>query len=346
MIKFLKKELIEEKEEIVLTKEYKDNFSTCDINESPIKEFIYQENYFVFSFTLNDSEEEISLKDAFTLKVNIKGNGSVIISLPLKDSPKGEILSQIMDLKKMEINDLSSSKEKMKTLLTLIKEYHPYFVIYEPKDEYHLSLDEIREIYPLGETPLLYVPYVEQKEVVKEEAPKEVTQKKDEKEIDVSKLSGFDKFKAQAKLDIKNIIKNKYHFIFLTISTFLFGFASSVGLCNAIIGKTISILFFVCAGVGLFLGTYIYIDYFKERKIKDRLFIYSVLYNLLGYLISLLASYLFYNFDKGEIKSHISSKLLVGSSLGMGIAMIIISIALGFIINYFKPKKENSKESK
>ena len=146
-------------------------------------------------------------------------------------------------------------------------------------------------------------------------------------------------------VDLKNIKKNKYHFIFLVVSSFLFGFAMSVGYCNAMIGKTIASLFFVCAFVGVFLNTYVFADYFKERGIKDRLFVYSIIFDIAGGLVSLLATYIFYITDKGEINNNVPMSNIVGITIGLVFAMIAVSISLAYLIDYLELKYKNKKSS-
>ena len=335
-MKFFKKEINEDVEQLVLVKDYEKSFSIGDVNESPIKELIEQGDYFVYSFFYN--KETISLKDCFTIKINIKNACSVVVTYKLENFPKGEIISRIGDLKKMDITDVESSKAKHQALFDLIKEYNPYFMVYQAKNGFPLTQEEMKE---LSFVDTVYVERVVEEAPVIEEKPQEVPQNEKVEE----QKEGKKTFKEQAKADLKSIAKNKYHFIFLTVSAFLFGFASSIGFCNAMLGKPISALFFVCAGVGMFLNTYVFIDYFKEHKIKERLFVYSMIFEVIGFGLSLAATFIFYALDKGEIKNAVSSKLLVGVSIGMFVGMVLLSLCIAYVIDMLITKSKAKKSS-
>ena len=360
---------------------FEESFLVGEQTSPLIKELLNREDYTSYSFSINDSEEKISMSDVFVLQINIKDSSSVYSAFKLEKFPKDEIINKIALLKDIVINDIESSKHKTLELFKILSEYHPYFVIYQSKNGIPLlkeevstlvndsNLNEVTFIYldrvlsTFGETPSIETkeekaeePTVQEEQVVEEketkveetpvvseekieEAPieiKEEAPKKEKKKID---------FKKYVVMDIGDIKKNKYHCIFLTVSSFLFGFASSVEFCNALIGKGISALFFVCAGVGMFLNTYVYIDYFKERKIKDRLFIYSILFNLIGYGLSLGATFIFYSMDRGEIKNGVNSITLIWVSVVMSVVMIILSILIALLVDCID-KKIKAKKAK
>jgi len=203
------------------------------------------------------------------------------------------------------------------------------------------------EEIPVEETPVEVTPIEEvptEETPVEEEAPVQeaVEEVKEEKAV-LSKEEKVAKLKNYVMMDITNIKKNKYHFTFLTVSSFLFGFASSVGYCNAIIGKMITILFFVCAGVGLFLNTYVYVDYFKEFKIKSRMFVYSLLFNILGTGLSIAAAMIFYTLDKSDIKSFVAPPTLVGITAAMSAVSIVLALTIGYLIVYLEKKFKEKK---
>lgn len=329
-MKFFKKEITEEVEQLVLVKDYEKSFAVGEVNESPVKELIEQGDYFVYSFFYK--EETISLKDCFTIKINIKNACSVVVTYKLENFPKAEIISRIGELKKMDINDVESSKAKHQALFDLIKEYNPYFMVYQAKNGFPLTQEEMKE---LSFVDTIYLERVVEENPVIEEKPQEVPQNEEN--------TGKKSFKEQAKADLKSIAKNKYHFIFLTVSAFLFGFASSIGFCNAMLGKPIAALFFVCAGVGIFLNTYVFIDYFKEFKIKERLFVYSMIFEVIGYGLSVAATFIFYSLDKGEIKNAVSATLLFGVSIGMFLAMALVSISVAYVIDMLQAKAKAKK---
>ncbi|MBO5577514.1 MAG: hypothetical protein J5955_00140 [Bacilli bacterium] len=347
--------------------EYSEHLNVVTASTSLVKELINREDYSTLNISFDESEEKISLENVFILQVNIKESASCFFAFPLENFQKDEVINKVAALKKIKVIDLSSSKNKTSELFNAVKEFKPYFIIYQVKNGISLYKGEVEEVFNetgLNETSYLFFipkeePVIEEK---KEEAPSkeevapveeapEVEEKKESSEEEKpSKLKDdkFKEFKNYVMMDINNIKKNKYHFIFLTISSFLFGFASSVGFCNAMIGKLITILFFICAAVGLFLNTYVYVDYFKEFKFKSRMFVYSILFNILGMGVSLGAAMIFYALDKSDIKTTVSAGTLIGVTAAMSVISILLAVTIGYVVVYFgrKAKAKKYGESK
>ena len=339
------------------TSEYSERLNVVTASTSLVKELINREDYSTLNISFDESEEKISLENVFILQVNIKESASCFFAFPLENFPKDEVINKVATLKKIKVIDLSSSKNKTSELFNVVKEFKPYFIIYQVKNGISLYKGEVEEVFNesrLNETSYLFFvpkeePVIEEKKEetpAKEEvAPVEETPVVEEKKEKPSKQKDdkFKEFKNYVMMDINNIKKNKYHFIFLTISSFLFGFASSVGFCNAMIGKLITILFFICAAVGLFLNTYVYVDYFKEFKVKSRMFVYSVLFNILGIGVSLGAAMIFYALDKSDIKTTVSAGMLVGITAAMSVISILLAVTIGYLVVYFERKAKAKK---
>ena len=347
--------------------EYSERLNVVTASTSLVKELINREDYSTLNVSFDESEEKISLENVFILQVNIKESASCFFAFPLENFPKEEVINKVAALKKIKVIDLSSSKNKTSELFNTVKEFKPYFIIYQVKNGISLYKGEVEEVFNesgLNETSYLFFvpkeePVIEEKKEetpTKEEAAPvvetpEVEEKKESSEEEKpskQKDDKFKEFKNYVMMDINNIKKNKYHFIFLTISSFLFGFASSVGFCNAMIGKLITILFFICAAVGLFLNTYVYVDYFKEFKFKSRMFVYSILFNILGMGVSLGAAMIFYTLDKSDIKTTVSVGMLVGVTAAMSVISILLAVTIGYVVVYFgrKAKAKKYGESK
>ncbi len=156
-----------------------------------------------------------------------------------------------------------------------------------------------------------------------------------------NKISFKEIYKNYIALDINNIKKNRYHYLFLSISSFLFGFASAVGFANVLIQKTIAILLFFGAFIGLFLMTFIYIDYLKIKKLKDKMFIYSILFNIIGIAFAIAVTMLFYQLDQSGIKDIIGTGKLICFVIGTGFLAIIIAVTLAYLIYSAKKKNKN-----
>lgn len=314
--------------------EYKDLFNIVEKDDSVIGGLLRREKKPFESF--NIGKKEISLKDTFIIRVNTNGVGSVSFALPYENLPKYEIIDKIKDFKKGDEYVELNEKDKYVKIIEMLKEYKPYFIIYNVRNGVYSKEDIQKLAKDQGLDSVV--------SFFNEEEEQPVQEVKNEKSVKEEKepTGWFAK-------DMKNIKKNKYHFIFLTVSAFLFGFAFSVGFCNAMIGKMISILFFVCAGVGLFLDTYVYVDYFKEKSIKNRLFVYSLIFNTIGMLIALATTLIFYSVDNSEIKTAVSMKLIVGVAIGGTLASVALSVGIGYLIVLLekklkKPKPEVKKE--
>ena len=373
--------------------DYSEFFNVGESSLPLVKELINHEDYTQYSFTVGESEEKISMSDVFILQVNIKDSSSIYTAFKLEKFPKDEIINKTALLKDIIITDVESSKHKTSELFKILKEYQPYFIIYQSKNGiplYDKEINEMLSLLEMNEISFFYInrelskfgekvvakeesveekpqetasiveeaPVLEQSQKTVEqveEAPlsepqEEAIKAPKEKPVKEKKPKNKIDFKKYVVMDVTNIKKNKYHFIFLTVSSFLFGFAASVGFCNAMIGKPISALFFVCAGVGIFLNTYVFIDYFKEFKFRDRLFVYSIIFEIIGYGLSAGATFIFYSLDKGEINANVNASLLAGVGAAMSVAMIILSISIAYLVDFIerkiKAKKALENESK
>ena len=303
--------------------DYNDSFINVE-KGSPIFNLLKREKKPFESFSLG--KKEISLNDTFIIRTNVDGVGSVSFALPYEKLPKYEIIERIKEFKKSDEYVETSEKDRYIKMIEILKEYKPYFVVFNIRNGVY-SKEDIQKLIKDEGLESIYSFFNE--ETVEEEVKAPVEEKKQSDNWFIN--------------DLHNIGKNKYHFIFLTVSAFLFGFAFSVGFCNAKIGKMIALLFFVCAGVGLFLDTYVYLDFFKEKTFKDRLFIYSLIFNIFGMLIALGTTMIFYSIDSSEIKTAVSSKLLVGIEIGGTLASLAFSVGVGYLISYLQKKFKKVK---
>ena len=305
------------------TMQFTDYFNVVNKKTSPFKEMIKKEDFSSYSFSL-DEGEEISLKDAFLLLVNIKDSGSIYVVYPKDEFNKEEITKRLAELKEIKIDYNTVALTKSKSAFEILDEYHPYMYLYVQKNDYYLTIDELKEIYQ-GSSPIFII------EKEKEEAP---TSYKEERNDNKNK----EKKKISLKEFILPIKQNKYHFLFLSISSFLVGFASSIGIFNSILNKGIAVLFYICAFIGAFLQTFIYYDYFKEKGIKDINFRYSLFFSILGSLLSMGAYSIYHTIDKSEGKENVSIVLLMLLALFISIGLVALSVGIGYLIT-----KKNKK---
>ena len=345
--------------------EFEDYYNVVNGEFTPMKQIIGKENISSFSFSLVD-DKKTNLKDTSILQVNINDSASIIFMFDNADFKKDEIYNKITPLKEIEVFDYRTSKKKTLALLNVVKEYHPLFFIYIPNGNYQLYANELR--YLLFDSSLedTYSFYIEEGAVIVQK-PKTVDEqsvpsKKDDFVIEQPKDNNL----AQANKDnnkehkfnkyllpIKDFFKqfgpalkaNKYHFIFIVVSAFLIGFAGTIGIYNSMVGKTISVLFFICAMVGATLNTFIFIDYFKSHKLKSALFVDSVLFSFLGSLISMGGFIAFYAIDNAEGKENISQGLLILLNYILVVAIVSISICIAYYYDKSKKKKKEQSNS-
>ena len=100
----------------------------------------------------------------------------------------------------------------------------------------------------------------------------------------------------------------------------------------------------MCAGVGAFLMTFIYVDYLKIKKLKDKMFVYSILFNTIGIAVAIGATMIFYSLDQSGIKGAITAGKLIGFTIGTGYVAIIVTVALAVLIDFLQKKYGKKKK--
>ena len=98
------------------------------------------------------------------------------------------------------------------------------------------------------------------------------------------------------------------------------------------------VFLFICALIGVAMNSYSYYDFFKNKKIKDTLFLISVGSNVLGLGVGIGLLAIFYNIsNKPENLPSLGSFIWIGAL----ITIIVCASTIGLI--YFIPKKINKK---
>ena len=339
--------------------EFDDFYNVVNGEFVPMKQILSKENISNFYFSLVD-DKKIALKETSILQVNINQSASVIFMFDNADFKKDEIYNKITPLKDMEVFDYRTSKKKALALLNIVKEYHPLFFIYVPNGMYQLYANELRYLLFDSHLESTYCFYIEEGTVIEQKPKAEIEpispnedsvvieerrEKPVNQEVEIKPGNGkLSKYLFPIKKFFKQfgpaLKENKYHFIFIIVSAFLIGFAGTIGIYNSMVGKTISVLFFLCAMVGATLNTFIFIDYFKAYKLKSALFIDSVLFSLLGSLISMGGFIAFYAIDNAEGKENISQGLLILLNFILVIAVVSISVCIAYYYDKAKKKKK------
>ena len=323
MIKFYKQE-----EQL---NEYQDKVINLESFDSPLKEIIEKGELADYSFEIDG--EKLMLGDCFTLLINVKGSSSVYAIFKKEGFEGEQVVERISKLKKMEITDSEKAQDKTLLLFYILKDYKPCFVIYVHKGQYGLSINEVKEL-----TEGLNVFYAVQKEEVTEEQEEAPSKKvvKSGKKFDFSVIKTF------FKESLAFIKSHHLHFIFLTVATFLFGFAFGIGLGNAIVKNGIAAILFVFSGFGFFLNSFVYYDYFKKHQLKDKNIALSTFFNVLGAIISIAAIASFYALDNSGVKNGITLGKLILISVFVTIGISAVTLFIGYFIRLFVNKKSRN----
>ena len=98
--------------------------------------------------------------EARSSKNDIKDSSSIYAAFKLEKFPKDEIINKIALLKDILITDVESSKHKTSELFKILKEYQPYFIIYQSKNGIPLLDKEVNEMLmslEMGEISFFYI---------------------------------------------------------------------------------------------------------------------------------------------------------------------------------------------
>lgn len=296
------------------TIQFTESFNVVSRNISPFKEFLKKNDFSAYSVSID--EEKFSLKDAFLFQVNVMESGTIYAVFKKEGFVKEEVAIKLSTLAEQKVTDLSSAKEKTSAALSILDEYQPIMFVYVQKNEHYLDLESLRDSYSGNVTFFV---------IEKKQEGMVTSEYREKKKVKEKKKFSLIYFFAPIK-------ENKYHFIFLAVATFLVGFAFAIGIYNAKLSKGIAVLFFICSFAGLFLNTYIYLDYFKTKELKDPLFRYSVAFNTIGLVLSVFAFWIYYSIDKSEGKeaTNLVTLMIIGFLVGLGLTALTVGIALLF----------------
>ena len=324
-----------DKKRIIFSAEEKETFSFDNLlneisNTDPLfKPILKKEhnNDYCVSF---DEEEKVELSSTMQLQVNISTVGSFHFVLNDKDINRKEMIQSVSELREMEVVDLESSKAKVVALFEIMKKYNLLFVLYEPKGNYQLSLEQL----DFNE----FIFYVKQENEVLEE-PKPVVENK--KEVTIVA-------KSNKKVGISKIFvplqSDHIHYLFVVIATFLISFTIATGIYHMYKQNTIYIFFFVCTGIGAILNAFVYIDFFNKKNWAIWGLIWSIIFMGIGVLAGALGFYLFFSFqtENPESLSSPTSVMLIQSLLT--VAVSVVTGFVGFGVSLLKKKDTKDEE--
>ena len=304
-----------------------------DENLSPIKEIVKKNDFSKYFVVLGENDnEQISLENVFQLQVNIKGVGVFHFLFNNEGFNKDEVVNQVSALKEMNVDNAESAKYKVGALVNILKHYDPLFAVFKESDDtyyYSYELDMvINHLFPVF--------------VIKNEEQQRI----EEIFVGGNELEGQasepEKKKKTTKLTkdkiIRDVLKNKFSLLLVLVSTILLEVSIPLAVLSIYSNNALYIFLFICGTIGIVMNAYCYVDYFRNRNIKNPLFLFSVLSNLIGLGIGLGVFAIFYN-----ISSKPEGIPGIGSFIAIGVLVSLIIIAATIAIIYFIPRKNKGK---
>ena len=300
---------------------------------SPVKEILKKSDFSKFFFVPNGNDQEkISLGNVFQLQVNVKCVGVFSFIFNSEGFNKEEVINQVAALKDMNVDNEESAKYKVGALISILKNYDPLFAVFkESSDTYYYSyqLDMVAN----GLFPVLVVKpetNLQLEEISIGDNYYEEPASKPEKKTKIVKIT-------KEKL-AKDLLKNKFSLLLVFVSTVLLEVSIPLAVLNVYAKNALYIFLFICGTIGIVMNAYCYIDYFKNRNIKNPLFLFSVLANLLGLGVGIGVFAIFYNISNKE-----EGIPGIGSFIAIGVLVTIIVVAATIAIINFIPRKNKTK---
>ena len=310
------------KDNSVITLE--DKFSLVSKETSPIKEIINRRDLSEFYFV---SDKTISFKELIQIQVNVIDVGVMVFVFETASFNKDKFIEDVSKLKEIQISSFYDVLSKMKTLYAVSENFNPLFVIYVPNGKYQIYDDCFRTI--VGNVKTIYV-----------------TNEKDNSIVETNNISlsakekNKDKPKEKGKFSFKETIelfkKEKFHFLFAFVATFLLSVTLDIGIFDAYAGKMLCIFFFICSLAGAFLNFMIYKDTYKQSGFKSLFNILTVIISVIG-LLGGFGVYMIFKSITKDVPAVTPHVLMI---LGMMILIYAISMSLPLLFNFIKKRKK------
>ena len=328
--------IIDPKEEIVV---YDNSFNEVSDKVSPFKEILKKGD--VSSYYFVDGEDDsnkISLGEAFHLQVNAKGVGEFHFFFKGEDFKKDEVINQVATLKEIMIRDSISARHKITTLVNIVKDYNPLFVVYREYEDTYLYLYEINSLISQS-MPCFAIPQEQEVADIQEFSIGEVEEEEISTTSTFKKPKTKKKFKYSKKQFINDISRNKFHLLLVLISTLLVEISMPLAILNIYSSNYLYIFLFVCGAIGIAMNIYSYLDYFKRKDLTNPVFYYSLTANAIGTGVGIGVFAIFYNIStKAEGTPGLGSLILIGFL----ITFIICGATVALV--YFVPRNPNPKK--
>ena len=301
-----------------------DRFSSVSKETSPIKEIINRKDLSEFYFV---SDKTISFKELIQIQVNVIDVGVMIFVFETTSFNKDKFIEDVSKLKEIQISSFYDVLSKMKALYAVSENFNPLFVIYVPNGKYQIYDDCFRTI--VGNVKTIYA-----------------TNEKDNSIVETNNISlpakekSKDKPKGKGKFSFKETIelfkKEKFHFLFAFVATFLLSVTLDIGIFDAYAGKMLCIFFFICSLAGAFLNFMIYKDTYKQSGFKSLFNILTVIISVIG-LLGGFGVYMIFKSITKDVPAVTPHVLMI---LGMMILIYAISMSLPLLFIFIKKRKK------
>ena len=336
MLKF-----ISPKEEVIA---FENPISEVDEKASPIKEILRKGDFSSFYFVNGEEEDKIQLSETFQLQVNTKNIGAFHFIFKLEGFKKEEIIKQVATLKEINVIDYDSASYKVNSLINIVKEYNPLFMVFREFEDSRFYSDLLYQI--IGSSFPAFLILNKEEEIFREYdigAAGEVstTPKTEKKEKEKGKTHKPHKLSnINWKALWKEVNNNKFHLLLILISTLLLEVAIPLAILHIYAKNALYIFLFICSVIGVGMNAYSYYDYFKRKTIDHPIFFFSVLSNLIGVGAGIGVFAIFYNIStKAEGTPGVGSLILIGLLVSLIVCGATIAL-IYFIRKNAKPKKK------
>lgn len=325
-----------------------EELSTTSKDISPIKEILERKDFSQYTFIC---DKEVPLTDVIPIQVNILDVGQCIYFFIKEEFDKDSFVENVSKLKEMPVSTFYDVLSKVRALDEVTFGFSPLFVVYNPVGKFRIYEDCYRTLRLKNRT--IYVSLTENNAVVvkgevienKQEKKKEKAEKivaiessneEPKKAKDQTGNGFFNKVKSKLFNPITVIKKDKFHFLFALVATFLIGFTLAIGIYNAYAGKLICIFFFICSLAGSFLNFMIYKDAFKVNKLKSPFVITTIISSMIGFGLSIGGYYIFKVTSK-EVLAVTPHILMI---IAIILVVYLISSSIPLLIDLLKKRKK------
>ena len=309
-------------------------FREVSLQDYPFLDILQQKDLSSIKYS---DQDEISLGDAFQLKVNIKRVGAVIFFFKKDSFDKDAFVNEVSPLGEISSDNIADVLYKARTLYEIALRFNPLLSIYCPEGEFILHQDCFENISKGIMTFYIYdysSELVQNKKSQKQKKPKEIKEKANyvtpKEELLVKEKT---KFKFSNPFSI--IKADKYHYLFALVAAFLIAFTITIAIFDIYLDKKIYIFFLICSVVGMTLNCLIYKDTFTENSIKSMEFIVNVITSLIGIGLGIGGYFIFLSLAKEKPATNPNLLYIIGTPF----VALIISSAIAFLLKIVLKKR-------